>query len=156
MFIDSGLRAGRQRQSRAPFFDAVFEANEFMLLGVFFYTRREMRRVAVQPIEMRRVDGVFHRLQPVALDDRFLDDPTFAMLPHQNIPARQERHRRRTQIRVNQPAEVLDRISNMFDAVFERAVRRLRRLFETFARAIELPTVVRATNSLVIDAAVGK
>ena len=44
----------------------------------------------------------------------------------------------------------------MLDAVFERAVRRLRRLFETFARAIELPTVVRATNSFVVDAAVGK
>ena len=47
MFIDSGLRAGCQRQSRSEFFDAVFEANEFVLLGVFFYARREMRGVAV-------------------------------------------------------------------------------------------------------------
>src|SRR6266403_161077 len=42
-----GLRAGCQRQSRSAFFDAVFEANEFVLLGVFFYARREMRGVAV-------------------------------------------------------------------------------------------------------------
>src|SRR6266545_3124246 len=42
----------------------------------------------------------------------------------------------------------------MLDPTFERAVGRLRRLFETSAGAIELPTVVRAADSLLIDSAV--
>src|SRR6266542_2153508 len=42
----------------------------------------------------------------------------------------------------------------MLDPIFERAVIRLRRLFETSAGAIELPTVVRAADSLLVDSAV--
>src|SRR6266508_4249955 len=42
----------------------------------------------------------------------------------------------------------------MFDPIFERAVGGLCRLFETSAGAIELPTVVRAADSLLVDSAV--
>ncbi len=41
----------------------------------------------------------------------------------------------------------------MFDLVFETAVDRFRRLFETFSRTVEFPTVIRAADAFAIDAA---
>ena len=41
----------------------------------------------------------------------------------------------------------------MFDLVFETAVNGFGRLFETFSRAVEFPTVIRTANAFGIDAA---
>ena len=49
-----------------------------------------------------------------------------------------------------QTAEILDRIGNLFDAVFEFAFGRLGRLFKTFAGVIELPAVIGTANAFFV------
>src|SRR5215831_20195074 len=128
MLVRQRSLAFADRQTRAPFVDAKLKNNEFMELGIFLHASCEVRGVAMQPKQMRRVHGIFHRLQPVAIDDRFPDDPASTVFPNKHIPTRQQRPRLRAEVSENQSAEWLYRISDVFDPFFERAARRFCRL----------------------------
>ena len=78
-----------------------------MLLIVSFDPSSKMGRAAVQPVEMRRIDGVLHRLEPIAVDQRIDHDPAPSVLPGQNIPTRQQRLWLGSKIGEQQPAEFL-------------------------------------------------
>src|SRR5262244_2893607 len=109
-----------------------------MALGIFLNTACEMRGVPMQPKQMRRIHRIFHRLKPVTIDDRLLDDPVFTVFPNKNIPTRQQRLRLRTEVSENQSAEWLYRISDMFDPFFERAARRFCGLFQGTCRCDQI------------------
>src|SRR5262245_24222321 len=156
MLVRQGSLACTERQASTPFIDAKLKNNEFMALGIFLHASCEMRGVPMQPKQMRRVHGIFHRLQPVTIDNRFLDDPASTVFPNQHIPTRQQRPRLRTEVSENQSAEWLHRISDVFDAFFERAARRFCRLFQTLAGAVKFPTVIRTADTLVIDSPIGQ
>src|SRR5215510_592210 len=156
MLVSQGSVASADRQARAPFIDAKLKNNEFMVLGIFLHASREMRGVPMQPKQMRRVHRIFHRLQPVTIDDRFLDNPASTVFPNQHIPTRQERFRLRTEVSENQSAEWFYRISDVFDPFFERAASRFCRLFQTLAGAVKFPAVIRTADTLVIDSSVGQ
>jgi len=95
-------------------------------------------------------------LQPVTIDDRFLDDPASTVFPSQHIPTRQQRPRLRAEVSENQSAEWLYRISDMCDPFFERAARRFCRLFQALAGAVKFSTMIRTPNSLLIDSSIGQ
>src|SRR5262245_28640313 len=103
---------------------------------------------------MRRIHAVLHRLQPVAVDERVLDDPAFAVFPDKHVPAWQKRRGGGAEISINQSAEILDGISDMLDSIFERAAGRLGGLFEAFTRAIEFPAMIGTPNPLFVDPSV--
>src|SRR5262245_33289464 len=115
MLVRQGSLAGAERQASAPFIDAKLKNNEFMALGIFLNTACEMRRVPMQPKQMRRVHRIFHRLQPVTIDDRVLDDPASTVFPNKHIPTRQQRLRLRSEVSENQSAQWLHRIGDVFD-----------------------------------------
>src|ERR1043166_1452654 len=81
MLIDERRLAGRFCRRRASLDDAELEGEIFMLLIVFFDPPSKASRAAVQPVEMRRIDGVLHRLEPIAVDQRIDHDPALAVLP---------------------------------------------------------------------------
>ena len=137
----------------APFHDAVLERYESMLLFVMIHRGRQMRRVAVQPIEMRRIDRVLHRLEPVATVDLVLLDPALAVLPRQHVPARQQRPRRRPKICPQKSAQFFDRIGDVLDLVLEAAFLRLGGLLEASSRAVEFPAMIATANAFLVDAA---
>src|SRR3954454_16397254 len=91
MFVDFRSLAGRKWQSGAPFLDAVLETDKFVALSVRLDPGRKVSRIAMKPEEMRRIDGIFHRLQPIAVNDGFSENPSFALFPHEHIPPRQQR-----------------------------------------------------------------
>src|SRR5499426_4279510 len=113
MLVRQRSLACADRQTCAPFIDAKLKNNEFMALGIFLHASCEVRSVPMQPKQMRRVHGIFHRLQPVTIDDRVLDDPAPAVLPNKHIPTRQQRLRLRAEVGENQSAEWLYRISDV-------------------------------------------
>src|ERR1044072_6718434 len=76
--------------SRAVLPDSILEADKVVRLAVIRHVAHEMRRIAVEPVEMRRIDGILHRLEPVAVDHRFDDRPPFPALAHSHPPARQQ------------------------------------------------------------------
>src|SRR5687768_1531876 len=82
----------------ALFDDAVFEWNEVMLFFVAIDGAGQVRGLAVQPIEMRWIDGILHRLQPITVIDFVLLDPALAVLPGQHVPTRQQGLRLRSQV----------------------------------------------------------
>ena len=59
------------------------------VLPVAVFGADQVRSVAMQPIEMRRIDRVLHGLEPVAIVNLVLFDPSFAVLPGQHVPAGQ-------------------------------------------------------------------
>src|SRR5262245_10784935 len=124
MLVRQGSLAGAERQASAPFIDAKLKNNELMALGIFLNTACEVRGVTMQPKQMCRVHGIFHRLQPVKIDYRLLDDRAHTVITNKHIPTRQQRLRLRTEVSENQSAEWLYRISDVFDPFFERAARR--------------------------------
>src|SRR5262245_37875800 len=156
MLVSQGSVASADRQARAPFIDAKLKNNEFMVLGIFLHASCEMRRVPMQPKQMRWVHGIFHRLQPVTIDDRFLDDPASSVFPNQHVPTRPQRLGLRTEVSENQSAKWLYRISDVFDPFFERAARRFCRLFQALAGAVKFPTVIRTADTLIFDFPVGQ
>src|SRR6266571_7401101 len=115
-----------------------------------------MRRMAVQPVEVRRVYRVFHRLKPVTINHRINHDPASPLFPREDIPAGQHRPRLRSKISEQQPAEFFYRIGRVFDAIFESAPRWLGGLLETSSAIIKFPAVIRAADSLLFHAAKGK
>src|SRR5258708_38385113 len=117
MLIYQGSFPRPNRQTGAPFLDAKFKRNEFMLLGILLYTRAKVSRVPMQPKQVSRVHGIFHRLQPITIDDRVLDDPTLAVFPDEHIPSRQQRLRLRAEVSENQSTQYLHWIGAMFDPV---------------------------------------
>src|SRR5262245_6512673 len=98
MLVRQRSLACADRQARAPFVDAKLKNNEFMALGIFLHASCEVRGVPMQPKQMRRIHGIFHRLQPVTIDDRFLDNPASTVFPNEHIPTRQQRFRLRTEV----------------------------------------------------------
>src|ERR1041385_2789947 len=81
MLIDERRLARRFCGRRASLHDAELEGEKFMLLIVFFGPSSKMGGAAVQPVEMRWIDGVLHRLEPIAVDQRIDHDPASAVLP---------------------------------------------------------------------------
>src|SRR5262245_19324127 len=102
---------------------------------------------------MRWINRVFHRLQPVAVIQLVSFDPALAVFPSEHIPARQQRPRLRSQISPQQSTQFLNRIRGVFDLVFKSALNGLSGLFKTLPGAVEFPTVIRAANAFLIDAA---
>ena len=83
-----------------------------------------------------------------------IDSLTIQRLPFSQTSTSQRGNkglRLRTEVSENQSTKCLHWISDVFDPVFERAACRLRRLLQAFAGAVKFPTVIRATNPLVID-----
>src|SRR5689334_17214178 len=80
MIVNCGYASGRLRQGGSAFSDAILEANELVLLGIGLYCRHKPFGVTVQPVKVRRIDRVLHRLQPITFDNRLLDDPAPSML----------------------------------------------------------------------------
>src|SRR5215475_3352135 len=156
MLVRQRSLACADRQASAPFIDAKLKNNEFMALGISLNTACEVRSVPMQPKQMRGVHGIFHRLQPVTIDGRFLDDPASTVFPNKHIPTRQQRPRLRAEVSENQSAEWLYRISDVFDSFFERAARRFCGLFQALAGVIKFPTMIRTSDTFVIDSPVGQ
>jgi hypothetical protein len=75
----------------ALFDDAEFEGNEVMFLLVFLYRAAQMGSLSVEPIEVRWIDRVLHRLEPIAVINLVLFDPALAVFPTQHVPSRQQR-----------------------------------------------------------------
>ena len=141
---------------RAPLHDAVIELDELVRLLVVVHLLGEMGGVAVQPEQVRGIDRVLHRLQPVALQKGVFLHPAFAMLPGEHVPARQRRRRVGAEIGEQQAAELHDRIGGVPYFVLEGAAGGLRRLLEAMAAGVELPAVIGAADALVIDPPVGE
>src|SRR5262249_7405935 len=79
MLLYQGRIAGQVTLRRAPLLDTVVESEElvfFFVLRLHAETPKPSRtarhvgrpEIAVQPLYVRWVDGVLHRLQPVAID----------------------------------------------------------------------------------------
>src|SRR5262245_49847744 len=165
MLLYQGRIAGQVTLRRAPLLDTVVEPEELVFFFVLrlqaenaetFRTDRHVRRPesAVQPVYVRWVDGVLHRLQPVAIDHCFNYAPPPAVFARQHVPARQQRRRRRTHIGEQQAGQFFDRIGCVLDTVLVGAVRRLGWLLQATSRSVEFPTVIRAADALLIDVAV--
>jgi hypothetical protein len=110
----------------------------------------------VQILEMHRVGRVVHALEPVAGQQVDLDD-LVEIIAHQNVPARDQRDRLRTEIGENQPAQLRDRIGLDGDLVLvavlgERAI--LERLLQAAALGVEKPAVIGAAQALLVRNAV--
>src|ERR1044071_6435429 len=111
-----------------------------------------MRGLAVEPVEMRRVHGIFHGLKPVAMIDLVLLDPALAVLPYEHVPAGQQRPRLGPEIGPQEAAEFFHGIGHVLDLVLETGRFRLGRLLDTLPGTIELPAVIGTANAFLVDA----
>ena len=103
---------------------------------------------------MNRVQRILLALKPVARQHRRLD-PAAYVVPREQIPHRQNRHRRRAHVHEDQPATLLNRVRLQPHLVLETAARRLRRLIHARAGLIEEPTMVRAPQAFWLRDTVG-
>src|ERR1043165_134275 len=112
----------------------------------------ELVRVEINGV--RRVDGVLHRLEPIALVYRQDDDFLHAVLAHEKIPARQKRRRLRPHVGEKDSRQLFDAVGRVLDLVLEAGLFRLERLLEALAVGVELPAVVGAANAVGLERAV--
>ncbi len=111
--------------------------------------------MAVQPLEVRRVDAVLHDLQPVARDERAADVAQHT-LPDEEIVARQQRRRLGAQVGEDQAAQLLRAVGRRASAREPLGRGRPHRDLEAASRGRELPAVVGAADAVRLDAAVAK
>src|SRR5919108_5517580 len=148
----AGFFAGRA----ALFQDSEFERNEIMLLLITSHHAHQVCSLAMQPIEMRRIYGIFHRLKPVAVINLVFLDPTLAVFPGEHIPARQQRTRLRAKIREQHPAEFLYGIGGVLDLILIGSLLRLGGLLEASSSPVKFPSVIWAANAFFADSAKGE
>src|SRR5919108_5106295 len=152
MLIDQRRIAGFFAGCDSSLDNTVVEWNELMSLLIIRHMTDQMAALSVEPKQMRRIDGVLHRLKPIAIDERVDDDPAFAILPRKHVPAWQQRLRFRSHVGVQKPGQFLYRISLVSRSLFEGASLRLRRLLQTFSSNVELPAMIGTAYALLIHA----
>src|SRR4029077_15415739 len=141
--------------------DAVLEHSEIDFLVLYRITL-ELRppqpflyvivKVLMESLDVNRIERIFHDLKPVTGDRRRADIAQDSVT-HKQIQARQERRRRRAQVREDQPAELLNGIGRDTDALFKSAVGILGlliRLLEKSSVPIIQPTVISASEAVVL------
>ena len=102
---------------------------------------------------MRRIDIAFEGLQPVAVEDAFLQMP-MGGVRLEELVVRKQRRLAAAHIGEDQPAALDARVSWMANLVLVTAVRRLRRHLQAAAVHIIEPAVVEAAQPAVLDAPV--
>src|SRR4029077_20939339 len=147
----------------APLDDAVSELFHFILDQVVDGPARRTRdfesvgdQLLMKHMQMRRIDGVFHRLQPVAVELRHRPQPVPAVGARPDIVLWNRRRRLRSEVSPVKPRQLLDRISFVPHSPAKIALRRLRRGFKTITLNIIEPAMIRACNAAFFDSAVGK
>ena len=120
--------------------------------------------VAVQPLEMHRVERVLHALQPVA-GELSRADVAPAVLPLERLPAREQRRRLRAEVGKHEAAKLLDWVRRDAHLLLEATVRMhrlLEGLLDALAGLVVQPTVVHAPQAVLlrdsvrqVDATVG-
>ena len=148
-----------------PFDDAVLKSIEANLLmdhrrqepaGIISDFLQVVRVIDVQPFHVHGIQGILHALEPVAgkLGDGHVTDD---ISPQERRPQRQCGGRLRPKVGKDQPSDLFHRISGNTTLLLEFSVRPdrfLERLLNTGARWVELPSVVRATESIILRDAV--
>src|SRR5262245_30658060 len=84
-------------------------------------------RLLVENLQMRRVDGILHRLEPVAVELWLNKDFSCPVPARPNIVLWHHRQRRRAHVGPIQPDEFLYRVSPLSHGEPKFALRRLRR-----------------------------
>ena len=105
---------------------------------------------------MRRVDGIFHRLQPIAVELRQGAQPVPSIGARPDIVLGHFRRRQRSHIGPIKAGEFFYRIGLVLDRKAKFAFRRFRRGFKTITFGIEKPAMVRAGDAALFDAPVGE
>jgi hypothetical protein len=103
--------------------------------------------MAVQVDAVGGIERVLLALQPVAVEDRDAD-LAYAVWPHEDVPAREERRRRWPEISPDQPTQLLHRIGRHPNPVLEGAFPRLEWRLQTATVGVVQPAMVRASQSL--------
>src|SRR5579875_2064751 len=99
------------------------------------------------------VDGVgrvLHALEPVARNSDKADD-AIDVIPHEAVPARQQRHGLRAEIGEDEPSEFLDWVRGDLHLLFEPASGRLAWLIDTVAGRVIGPAVIGAFDAFIGD-----
>ena len=113
--------------------------------------RTAAEMVAVEPLEVERVDAVLHDLEPVAREERAPDVAQHA-LPDKEVVAREERRGLGPEVREDEAAELLRAVGRASKrARAAAAVAALRGQLEAAAARRELEPVVRAADALGVD-----
>ena len=144
--------------------EAVFEGIESDLhMPRRIHCRRTARflfliiaELRVQEFEMHGIGRVVHALYPIARQ-RIDLDRAIKIIAHQQVPARQERHRRRTHIGPDEAAERLARIGLDLDLLFvaQLGMREiLERHLDAIALQVERPAVIGAAQAAILGNAV--
>jgi hypothetical protein len=110
--------------------------------------------VLMQDLQVSRIDGIFHRLKPIAVELRLNEYFSVAVLPHPNIVFRNQRRRLGAHIGPVQACQALYRIGFLLYGQAKFAASGLRRTFKAIALSIVQPAVVRARNPALLDAAI--
>src|SRR5262249_14245679 len=110
----------------------------------------------MQYLQMRGVDGILHRLEPIAVEARMDDDFAMPVAAKERIVVRQNRGGQRPEVRPDEVQMLLDGIRRLLHSLMEIAAGGLRRTFEALPFKVVEPAVIRAGDAALLDAAVGK
>ena len=116
----------------------------------------EVGPVAVQPLQVHRVQRVLLALQPVARQYGQTDVPD-DVADREHVPVRHQRRGRGAHVGEQQPGLLLHRVRLHLDLVLEprlRVLRLLVRLLRALARLVVQPAVVRAAQAMLFRDAV--
>src|SRR5919108_1054647 len=105
---------------------------------------------------MRRVHGIFHRLQPVAVELRQNAQPMPTVSARPDVILGYRRRGLRPEISPVKPGELLHRIGSMFDGKRKFAVPRFRRCLQAVTLRVVEPAVIGTGKTSLLDSAVGK
>ena len=114
--------------------------------------------VAVQPLQVHRVQRVLLALQPVA-GQRRERDLAPDVVPRERLPHREERCGLRAHVREHHAPEHLDRVGRDLHLLLEAPVRvdgLLERLLDALAGLVHHPAVVHAAEAVLLRDAVGE
>src|SRR4029077_6189324 len=147
----------------APLDDAVSELFHFILDQVVDGPARRTRdlesvgdQLLMKHMQMRRIDGVFHRLQPVAVQLRHRAQPVPAVGACPDIIFWYRWYGFRPKIGPVKSCELLHRIGCMLDRERELTPRRFRRSLQAIAFRVIEPAMISACDAAFFDSAVGK
>src|SRR5215208_5730353 len=110
----------------------------------------------MENLQMRRVHGILHGLEPVGIELGLDKDLTAAIVSEPNIKVCDQRRRLWTEIGPIEADEFLHWVGFLFHREVEVASAWFRRRFQALAFGVVQPTMVGASDATCFDTAVGQ
>src|SRR4029077_636088 len=114
------------------------------------------RGVEMENLQVRGIDGVLHRLKPVAVDDRIDRDSSPAVLSRPDVEFRNERGGRGSHVCPVKSEVSFDRVGLLLDREMKFTSRWFRGTLQAIAVHVVEPAMIGAGESSLFDPAVGE